>query len=377
MAIKQCIEKGLDVDELTISLLCNDKLLSIKIHEIMSNGPNSQNVAPYVVESQKMLWANNALAKMRETADLIKSAKPFKPFDAIENSIASIPSFALLGEKSEKRLDEGLVNEYMDHVSRTIDEGTGTSIKTGINAFDDISNGGLRPGHLITIGARPGCGKTTMATNMALNIAKQGFRVQYFCIEMLKYEVIERFICADTLMNTQNVASKIFSETDWDKFYESNKKIKGLPITIECDTRGSIEALESLIRTEHRKFGLKVAFIDYIQQFKLTSSKQRYKSKREELEEITSRIMLLASELKITIVIMSQLNRDIERRADTKPTMADLKESGSIEADSHLVLILHNKSPLSLSGDVVKNRFGMTAPQTYSVDFSCNKIYEE
>jgi replicative DNA helicase len=149
-----------------------------------------------------------------------------------------------------------------------------------------------------------------------------------------------------------------------------------LPITIETNTRSSWEVVENLIRREHRLKGLKIAVVDYIQQFHIRNKKMN--SRAEELTEIADRAKAIALELEITVIMVAQLNRGAEENEDYKPKMSHLKDSGGLEQAADFIGFLHSaNAEYKISLSVVKNRLGISGTMHLRVDLSTNKFHRE
>jgi replicative DNA helicase len=233
-------------------------------------------------------------------------------------------------------------------------------ISTGYKLLDDFIDG-FRPGQLITIGAGTGVGKSAFAVNLALNITKQGYKVGLWSFEMDKEEVYQRIISNITGISRNdesraeeryNGVRKYLEETK-DNIQIFTDRIKDLGnFYLQC-RRGSI------------KENMKVVIIDYVQLMHLSGFSGS--NRVTEIELITKTLKNMASELGITIIILSQLSREYQKRDNKQPILSDLRDSGSIEQDSNIVIFLHRQEdyPLSLNESekfitviVAKNRDG-------------------
>lgn len=375
-AIKKCFDDGDSVDLPNVGMKLADRTLLTVLMDICEKGPSTQNVKSYIDEMVNTAWI---LSTYRSLADVAKKIKAWKSSDPIEPIKMAIEAIKDLGAKEDvysKRTDENATSEWLSKVESDATKGGLVGIPTGVTEIDLCLQGGMRPGQMITIAARTGVGKTALATNMALAAAKAGHRVQYFSIELLRDEIMDRLACAEMAIGTSTMTSRNINANQFDSVYEAGRRIAKLPITIETKTKKSWENVESLIRREKRLKDLKVAFIDYIQQFKYSSKKVQ--SRREELTEMTGDAKELALELGITIVLVAQLNRNADDAANSVPKISDLKESGSIEQDSNAVILLFNTADDKRMGLMVgKNRSGKKDRVLVNVDLSINKFYAE
>lgn len=250
--------------------------------------------------------------------------------------------------------------------------------KTGIPHLDDIIGGGLMPGKLLTIAARPGAGKTALATNMAFHAAQSGFTPLYITIELTHGEIFDRILCTQGKIKVGDLANRKLCHEDFDRLVDSGRSLMATPIVINSTTQGSWEKAEMAIRLGAVLHNVKVVFIDYIQQFHMNSNKNM----REELCVITSRCKQIALDLGIAVVIVAQLNREIERRGGFLPIMSDIKESGSLEQDSDVIMMIfevqeNDSLPPGHYLRIVKNRQGQPAILKLSIDLSVNKVHPE
>ena len=375
-AIRKCFDEGTEVNLPNVGIKLSDHGTLTVLMEICEKAPVSQNVVAFIDEVRKSIWVKSTYLKLANIAKMVKAWKEFDPIESIKLAIEEIKDLGEKEREQNRRTDDRAVYEWIENIERDIEKGGLVGITTGITELDLALGGGMRPGQLITVAARTGVGKTALATNMALSAAKQGHRVQYFSIELMRDEIIDRMACACGEINTHTMVCRKFSSQDLDKIKTAAEYISSLPITIETTTKRSWENVESLIRREKRLKNLRIAFIDYIQQFKLNS--KRMQSKREEITHITAAAKELALELEITIVMVAQLNRNANDEPNAIPEIRDLKESGSIEQDSNTILLLYNTADDKRMGVMVgKNRSGKKDRVVVPVDLSINKFYEE
>jgi replicative DNA helicase len=211
---------------------------------------------------------------------------------------------------------------------------------TGFKDFDDLT-GGLRPGHMIVIAARPSVGKSSIAMNIADYVgceAKQPVGV--FSLEMPAEELMLRMICSRARVNSRNASSGYLKDGDFPKLTGAATKLMSAPLYID-DTGGlSALQLKAKARQMRQLYGIKLFIIDYLQLMHTTN--RRAQNREQEISDISSGIKSLAKELSVPIIVLAQLNREVERRGqNSKPRLSDLRESGSIEQDADLVAMLY------------------------------------
>lgn len=281
--------------------------------------------------------------------------------------------------KHEKfRTDKGATHKWIQNILDS-EENKVLVYKTGIESIDNAINGGVLLTKLITIAARTGCGKTALATNLMLSLARQGARCLYISMELTENEILNRVISASSLVGISKFSTIDFTESEMDRVVHFTKELSTLPLTINSHTKAKWSAIESAIRIEKEINELKFVFIDYIQQCSVHGKQ----NKREEIEFITNECKQMALELDITIFICAQLNREAEKGEDKKPMLCHIKDSGSIEQDSDIVMLLYNDAKKSEEDKMLKIRFAKNRSGssdndiTLHSDLSINKFFSK
>lgn len=240
----------------------------------------------------------------------------------------------------------------------------GDAIPTGWHELDEmLSGGGLRPGHLTVIGARPGVGKSLVATMLAGHTAAGGHGVYFGSVEMSADELTDRIAAAATGVNLADLANRRLNAEQVDGMQSALQRIRKWPLTID-DQVQTVAHIKRGIRNKTREpGGLGLIVIDYLQ---LLSSPDAGKVSRQEVVSAMSRSMkLLAREHKVPVVLLAQLNRESTRRESKLPAIHDLRESGAVEQDSDEIILLHrDDDDPELAGQIqlhlAKNRHGPT-----------------
>jgi replicative DNA helicase len=252
--------------------------------------------------------------------------------DTIQKEILGIDDFSVNNFVTMEELTPQSLDRY-----EKAEEGDGEhKIKTGFHEFDTLL-GGVGGSKLIILAARPRIGKTAMMINMAQYIAQHGDMVGIFEIEMDKEDLDDRIMAGLTGINTIKLQSgKYLGPTDWEKITEAASKKYKLPIIID-DTGGiKIFELKRRIR-KMKKLGCKIIFIDQLS--KIVGN--RKKSKFEEATEIVEELGHLKKELRMPIVLLAQINRQSINRAGQRPMLEDLKNTGQLEEEGDIVILLH------------------------------------
>lgn len=217
-------------------------------------------------------------------------------------------------------------------------QGALTGVATGYSDLDKMTKG-LQPGEMIVIAARPSMGKTSLAMNIAENVAlDQKLPVGVFSLEMTGEALVFRMICSRARVNVRNVTDGFLAERDYPKITNAAGKIAGAPLYIDDTAALSLLQLRAKSRRMVEMYGIKLIVIDYLQ---LLHIQGRRESRQQEVADISKGIKALAKELGIPIIVLSQLNRDIEHDGKRKPRLSDIRESGAVEQDADLVAFLY------------------------------------
>jgi replicative DNA helicase len=230
-----------------------------------------------------------------------------------------------------------LVMECMKNLEELQERQGITGIPSGFSAVDNFTCG-WQSGDLIILAARPGCGKTAFVINSSTRSAKNGFKNGFMSLEMSKIPIGNRYLSADARLNSSKFRSGYLSHEDWEKLTESAGVMSALPIWIDDAPKATIHEVQSKARAMRIKHGLDILWVDYLG---FLDGDKTSKSKVQEIESITRGMKALAKELGIPVVLLSQLNRECEKRDNKRPQLADLRDSGAIEQDADVVLFLY------------------------------------
>jgi replicative DNA helicase len=232
-------------------------------------------------------------------------------------------------------------------------DGSLSGLATGLVDLD-AKMGGLQPSDLIILAGRPGMGKTALATNIAYNVAKSwtgeiradghtatinGGIVGFFSLEMSAEQLATRVLAEQTRIPSNKIRRGGIDETDFNTIRDVAVELQNLPFYVDETGGLSVGQLAARARRLKRQRGLDVLVIDYIQLLQ-GSTRRSSENRVQEITEITTRLKALAKELKIPIIALSQLSRQVEQREDKRPQLSDLRESGSIEQDADVVLFV-------------------------------------
>ena len=301
--------------------------------------PTTANVEKYIeiVEEKSMLrnlikTANEIIElgydQTEEVEDIMDSAEK-KIFDLIQNK----------NQKGYADIKEVLVESFTKLEELYNQKQTITGVPTGFAELD-YKTAGLHGSDLILIAARPAMGKSAFALNIAANAAlKNNTPVAIFNLEMSKEQLVNRLLCSEAMVDSNKIRTGKLEEKDWSKLANIVGPLSDSKIFID-DTPG-ISVME--IRTKCRKLKMEkdigLIIIDYLQL--VQGNSKRNSSREQEIAEISRSLKILAKELNVPVVALSQLSRAVEQRVDHRPMLSDLRESGSIEQDADIVMFLY------------------------------------
>jgi replicative DNA helicase len=265
---------------------------------------------------------------------------------------------------------EDLMQPTMDELEAIGSRGGSmTGVPTGFADLDQLTNG-LHPGQLVIIAARPGLGKSTMGLDVARSCSvKNGMASVIFSLEMTKTEITMRLLSAEARVPLHHMRAGTMTDDDWARLARRMGEVADAPLFIDDSPNLTMMEIRAKARRLKQRHNLKLVVVDYLQ---LMQGNKKAESRQQEVSELSRSLKLLAKELDCPVIAMSQLNRGPEQRQDKKPMLSDLRESGSIEQDADMVVLLHREdayekeSPRAGEADfiVAKHRNGPTATIT-------------
>lgn len=332
------------VDPVTLSQRLQDKGLLEEIGgagfiaDLMNHVPTTANVDHYI----EIVWEKHLLRKLIGAAhDII--TRSFEEQDEVKNWIDEVEQkiFSINAEKtaSGAQLTKSLIPAVMENIEKMFDQrGAISGLSSGFRDLDKLTSG-LHPGTMFVIAARPSMGKTALAMNIAESVAiTQGKPVAVFSLEMSSEELIKRMLCSRGSVNLRNLHDGFPKDQDHGRLTTAASELMKAPMYID-DTPGiAINQLRARARRLHSQHKIELIVIDYLQLMR-APSRRAEQSRQVEVADISSGVKALAKELKIPVIVLSQLNRQPDTR-DGKPRLSDLRESGSIEQDADIVGLL-------------------------------------
>jgi replicative DNA helicase len=283
---------------------------------------------------------------------------------------------SLVFEVAERRVADSMV-VISDALQETLDQleqlygntGEVTGVPTGYLDLDDLLLG-LQPSNLVVLAARPGCGKTSFALGAAANVAMAMRRpVLFFSMEMGTLELTKRMLAAEARVDARKLQTGRIPEGDWTRISHAVGRLAEAPLFIDDNPHCTVMEMRAKARrTKARHGDLALIVVDYLQLMTPSTTARRSDNRQVEVAEISRGLKILARELECPVVALSQLNRQLEYRADKRPMLADLRESGSLEQDADVVVFLYRDEIYNPESDqrgtaeviVAKHRNGPT-----------------
>ena len=248
-------------------------------------------------------------------------------------------SFKILSRQEQpelKRIGSDALNAIADYIS---DDGK-SNVPTGIYDLDGLMNGGMRRKSLIILAARPSMGKTALAMNIARNVAIRGRYVVMFSLEQSRDELLLRLVSTQGSVELRSIRNANLVTNDLERAYEAGDEIAKQPIFITDKSQATVQHIRAELMRHKLRNPLDLVIVDYLQ---IMGYQGKAESRAREVGDITGQLKAIAKDLDVPVLLLSQLNRESERRADKRPILADLRESGAIEQDADVVMFLHRQ----------------------------------
>lgn len=349
------------------------------IHDLTRAIPTVANASYYA----QLVAGHATLRAVAEYATridaLARAADPTTAYTALEQARELLAGLdTQTGSSSTLRQWNEITPNLLTQIEQaeTAPEGI-AGIATGWHDLDQLLTG-LRPGQLVLVGARPGVGKSVALINLAMEAAmKQGLRTVLFSLEMSELEIGERIASAGTGIPLKNIRTGRLGDEDWTRLARYVAATDQAPLYVDDTARATV----AHIRTQANRLatqlgGIDMILVDYLQLAEGTGGRE---SRQEQVAALSRSLKLLSKDLGVPVIAASQLNRGSEQRSDKRPSMSDLRESGALEQDADIVILLHREdvhdpeSPRAGEADfiVAKNRNGPTDTITLAGQLHC------
>jgi replicative DNA helicase len=303
---------------------------------LQSNTPATSNAGRYAAIVADRSRARRLIAAAAEIAELGYTADDSR--DAVEAAEAMVFGLADVARRgSATRLGDALMGHADLLEARALHDGP-IGVPTGWADLDRALLG-LHPGQLVCVAARPGMGKSAFAAALSANVARSGAPAVLVSCEMTLPELLDRYVAAEAVLDLQQIRSGKIPPKDWARVNHAFGSLAPLPVYLDDDPGASVLTIRSLARrVASKEQALGVVIVDYLQ---LLNTVGKVENRQVEVAQLSRGLKRLAMELEVPVVALSQLNRELEHRADKRPTLADLRESGAIENDSDVVMFLY------------------------------------
>jgi replicative DNA helicase len=345
-SVKAVYNEGISVDLISVA----DRLRSSghddavglqTLVELLEDGSVSTNPTHYITILKRDYFVRST---MRASAAVIEDAK--KHWDSAESFLAHAERTILTAARTLGHSRIYGMTETLDAVLNQVENllqnnGAMTGVPSGFTDLDRVT-GGFQPGHLILLAARPGMGKTALALNMMVNALMAGKSVLMFSLEMTRIEIMLRCLSSLARVDGQNLKLGNLSENELDRMMAATRQLAPLDgrFGLDDSQRLNLADLRSRCRRFRDRGGLDFVIVDYVGLMQPMPG-TRFDSHAQVIASISQGLKELAKELQIPILALAQLNRDLEKRASQRPKASDLKDSGSLEADADMVLLIY------------------------------------
>lgn len=312
------------------------------IHTLVEAVPTAAN-APYYARtvanravSRRLVEAGIRISQLGYGSANDKGVELSDVVDLAQQAVYDITTDR--GHSEYSQLGE-MLNPTLDDIeAAAANDGTLSGVPTGFIDMDRLLSG-LQPGQVIIVAGRPGLGKSTVAMDFVRHAAiRADMAAGFFSLEMSKVEMTMRLLSAEARVPLHNLRSGQLSDDDWAKLARRMGEISEAPIFVDDTPNMGLGEIRSKARQLKKRHNLRLLVVDYLQ---LMSSPKRTESRQQEVSEISRGLKLLAKEIECPIIAVSQLNRGPEQRTNKTPQLSDLRESGSIEQDADVVILLH------------------------------------
>jgi replicative DNA helicase len=310
------------------------------LHTLISTVPTAANAGYYAgIVAEKALLRRLVEAGTRVVQYGYAGAEGADVAEVVDRAQAE------MYEVTERRMSEDFV-PLEDLLQPTMDEidaiasngGLARGVPTGFTELDELTNG-LHPGQMIIVAARPGVGKSTLGLDFMRSCSiKHRFASVIFSLEMSKSEIVMRLLSAEAKIKLGDMRSGRMSDDDWTRLARRMSEISEAPLYIDDSPNLTMMEIRAKARRLKQKSDLRLVVVDYLQ---LMSSGKKVESRQLEVSEFSRQLKLLAKELEVPVIAISQLNRGPEQRTDKRPMLSDLRESGSLEQDADMVILLN------------------------------------
>ena len=344
-SIVTMFEKDIKVDEVSLlSQLRNENILQEVggeefITEITLSSFYTPNIDTYAKTVKEKALLRSLIGASEDIMDL-----SYRQNEDVSNILSMAES--KIFDISQNKLNEGLikVGDTLDETVQVINElslndGNITGVTTGLETID-IKLSGLQPSQLILLAARPAMGKTALGLTMAWNAAKEGKSVAFFSLEMSTIQLNYRLLSMVSMIDLEQVMNGRIKDDEWELLFTATKQIAAKDLYVDETPGITLSEMRSKLKRLKAEVGVDLVVIDYLQ---LMQADGYQENRQNEIASISRGLKTLSKELNCPILSLAQLSREADKRADHKPILSDLRESGAIEQDADVVMLLYRE----------------------------------
>lgn len=374
-ALVEMYKDGVGADLVTLQNKLREKEVTPELYsveylgELLASVPTSANVKFYAeIVHEKAVLRRLIRVSEQVTKDCYMDSQPLE--DILEDTEKSVFDVIQQRGGSEFEPIRDVVLRALDSIEKAAKQkGNITGLETGFRDLD-AKTAGLQKSDLILIAARPAMGKTAFVLNIAEYVAlHSNSTIALFSLEMSKEQLVKRMLAMNSMVDSQKIRTGDLEDDDWDKLVGSVRKIGNSNLVID-DTSGiTASELRSKCRKLKIEQGLDLVIIDYLQ-LMTGAGKRKSDSRQQEISDISRSLKVMARELNVPVIALSQLSRAVESRPDKRPMLSDLRESGAIEQDADIVMFIYRDEYYNPDSEkkgvaeviVAKQRSGPTGP---------------
>ena len=374
-ALVEMYKDGVGADLVTLQNKLREKEVTPELYsveylgELLASVPTSANVKFYAeIVHEKAVLRRLIRVSEQVTKDCYMDSQPLE--DILEDTEKSVFDVIQQRGGSEFEPIRDVVLRTLDSIEKAAKQkGNITGLETGFRDLD-AKTAGLQKSDLILIAARPAMGKTAFVLNIAEYVAlHSNSTIALFSLEMSKEQLVKRMLAMNSMVDSQKIRTGDLEDDDWDKLVGSVRKIGNSNLVID-DTSGiTASELRSKCRKLKIEQGLDLVIIDYLQ-LMTGAGKRKSDSRQQEISDISRSLKVMARELNVPVIALSQLSRAVESRPDKRPMLSDLRESGAIEQDADIVRFIYRDEYYNPDSEkkgvaeviVAKQRSGPTGP---------------
>lgn len=374
-ALVEMYKDGVGADLVTLQNKLREKEVTPELYsveylgELLASVPTSANVKFYAeIVHEKAVLRRLIRVSEQVTKDCYMDSQPLE--DILEDTEKSVFDVIQQRGGSEFEPIRDVVLRTLDSIEKAAKQkGNITGLETGFRDLD-AKTAGLQKSDLILIAARPAMGKTAFVLNIAEYVAlHSNSTIALFSLEMSKEQLVKRMLAMNSMVDSQKIRTGDLEDDDWDKLVGSVRKIGNSNLVID-DTSGiTASELRSKCRKLKIEQGLDLVIIDYLQ-LMTGAGKRKSDSRQQEISDISRSLKVMARELNVPVIALSQLSRAVESRPDKRPMLSDMRESGAIEQDADIVMFIYRDEYYNPDSEkkgvaeviVAKQRSGPTGP---------------